>query len=44
MDQIIIMLGERGKDASANPTWATIRPAEEGDDGILKVVRDLRVR
>ena len=38
------LLGERGKDASANPTWATIRPAEEGDDGVLWVVRDLKLR
>ncbi len=38
------LLGERGKDASANPTWATIRPAEEGVDGVLRVIRDLRLR
>ena len=38
------LLGERGKDASANPTWAAIRPAEEDDDGTLHVVRDLRTR
>ena len=37
-------LGARGRDASGNPTWATIRPAEEGPDGVLRVVRDLRVR
>ena len=38
------LLGERGKDASANPTWASIRPIEQGDDGVLRVVRDLRLR
>ena len=38
------LLGERGKDASSNPTWASIRPAEEGEDGVLRVVRDLRLR
>ena len=38
------LLGQRGKDASANPTWATIRPAIDGDDGILYVQRDLRIR
>ena len=37
-------LGERGRDASANPTWASIRPAEEDEDGVLHVVRDLRLR
>ena len=37
-------LGERGRDASANPTWATIRPIETGDDGTLRVIRDLRLR
>ena len=37
-------LGERGRDASANPTWATIRPAERGADGLLHVMRDLRLR
>lgn len=38
------LLGERGQDASANPTWTTIRPAEPGDDGVLRVVRDLKLR
>ena len=38
------LLGERGKDASSNPTWAAIRPMEQGDDGVLRVVRDLRLR
>ena len=37
-------LGERGRDASANPTWATIRPSTLDADGVLQVVRDLRVR
>ncbi len=37
-------LGERGRDASANPTWATIRPATKGEDGVLRVIRDLRLR
>lgn len=37
-------LGERGRDASANPTWAAIRPGEIGDDGVLRIVRDLRLR
>ena len=37
-------LGARGRDASTNPTWATIRPAEEQDDGTLRVLRDLRLR
>lgn len=37
-------LGERGRDASDNPTWATIRPVEEDEEGVLHVVRDLRLR
>ncbi len=37
-------LGERGRDASANPTWAAVRPMEEDDEGVLHVVRDLRLR
>ncbi len=37
-------LGARGQDASANPTWATVRPIAEGADGVLEVVRDLRLR
>ena len=37
-------LGARGEDASANPTWATIRPLTEGEDGVLHVTRDLRLR
>ncbi len=38
------LLGERGKDASANPTWATIRPVDGSDGGMLQVVRDLKLR
>ena len=38
------LLGERGKNASGNPSWATIRPTAEGEDGVLRLVRDLRVR
>jgi protocatechuate 3,4-dioxygenase beta subunit len=38
------LLGERGRDASNRPSWATIRPVLEGDNGILLVTRDLRVR
>ena len=38
------LLGDRGKDASANPTWATIRPVLDGEDGVLSVLRDLRTR
>ena len=38
------LLGERGRDASGNPTWATIRPAEVDEDGVLRVTRDLRLR
>ena len=38
------LLGERGRDASDNPTWATIRPVEVGEDGVHRVVRDLRLR
>ncbi len=37
-------LGVRGRDASENPTWATIRPIETRDDGMLAVERDLRLR
>lgn len=37
-------LGGEGRDASQNPTWARIRPAELGGDGVLRIVRDLRVR
>jgi protocatechuate 3,4-dioxygenase beta subunit len=37
-------LGERGRDASDNPTWATIRPARADAQGVLQVRRDLRVR
>ena len=37
-------LGERGRDASENPSWATIRPATLDADGVLQVLRDLRVR
>ena len=37
-------LGERGRDASANPTWAAIRPGEIGADGVLRIVRDIRLR
>ena len=38
------LLGERGKDASRNPSWATIRPVDQDDNGILHVIRDLRIR
>jgi protocatechuate 3,4-dioxygenase beta subunit len=38
------LLGERGKDASANPTWATIRPATESESGVLFINRDLRTK
>ena len=38
------LLGERGRDASSNPSWATIRPAVDGQDGVLYVLRDLRLR
>ncbi|MDH3746334.1 MAG: hypothetical protein OES47_14645 [Acidobacteriota bacterium] len=37
-------LGERGRDASANPTWATTRPGVVGEDGVLRIERDLRLR
>jgi protocatechuate 3,4-dioxygenase beta subunit len=37
-------LGDRGRDASDKPTWATIRPAAPDAEGVLQVVRDLRVR
>lgn len=37
-------LGDRGRDASRNATWATIRPVEAGADGVLRVTRDLRLR
>ncbi len=37
-------LGERGRDASANPTWATVRPGRLGEDRVLRIVRDLRLK
>ncbi|MDX1501608.1 MAG: protocatechuate 3,4-dioxygenase [Thermoanaerobaculia bacterium] len=37
-------LGERGRDASGNPLWASIRPAVPGEDGVQRVTRDLRAR
>ncbi len=37
------LLGARGRDASGNPTWATIRPFTVGEDGGIEVVRDLRL-
>ncbi len=37
-------LGSRGREASSNPTWATIRPIARDDDGTLSVIRDLRLR
>lgn len=37
-------LGAEGRDASGNPTWARIRPVERGEDGVLRVTRDLRLR
>ncbi len=38
------LLGARGRDAGANPTWATIRPISPDAEGVLRVVRDLRLR
>ena len=38
------VFGSQGVDASGNPTWATIRPIAVGDDGVLEVTRDLRLR
>lgn len=38
------LLGDRGRDASKNPTWATIRPTTRDENGTLLVRRDLRVR
>ncbi len=38
------LLGSRGRDASSNPTWATIRPGELDQDGVFRVTRDLRLR
>ena len=38
------LLGARGRDASSNPTWATIRPVEETAAGTSRVVRDLKLR
>lgn len=38
------LLGERGRDASDHPNWATIRPVEIGEDGVQHVVRDLQLR
>lgn len=38
------LLGARGHDASGNPTWATVRPVVTGDDGLLRVERDLKLR
>lgn len=38
------LLGQRGQDASKNPTWATIRPVSVDEKGVLHVSRDLRVR
>jgi protocatechuate 3,4-dioxygenase beta subunit len=37
-------LGERGRDASDSPAWATIRPVEEASDGTQRVTRDLKIR
>ena len=37
------LLGQRGRDASSNPSWATIRPIATSADGILHVIRDLRI-
>lgn len=37
------LLGERGRDASRNPTWATVRPVVVRADGVLEVTRDLRL-
>lgn len=38
------LLGERGHDATSNPTWATIRPVQLEGDGVQHVNRDLRLR
>ncbi len=38
------LLGERGQNASSNPRWATIRPIDKRADGMLLVIRDLRIR
>ena len=38
------LLGNRGRDASANPTWATIRSGTVDSAGVHHVQRDLRVR
>ncbi len=38
------LLGARGRDASDNPTWATVRPFTVRADGVIEVVRDLRLR
>lgn len=37
------LLGARGRDAEANPPWATVRPVTRGEDGTLHVRRDLRL-
>ncbi len=37
-------LGAAGRDASENATWDRIRPVESGDDGVLRVRRDLLLR
>ncbi len=37
-------LGARGRNASGNPASATIRPWEIGEDGVMRVVRDLKLR
>ncbi len=37
-------LGAAGRDASANPTWARIRPGRLDENGVLHVERDLRLR
>ena len=38
------LLGDRGQDASSNPSWATIRPITISADDVLYVTRDLRIR
>ena len=37
------LLGERGRDASDNPSWARIRPLTTDEAGTLHVQRDLRL-
>jgi len=38
------LLGERGRNAGSNPTWATVRPLEQESPTTWRVVRDLKLR